>query len=1018
MSKVAGVNTKQLNIAQETVGAVLVVGGGIAGMQAAADLAEGGFAVYLITRDESLGGRMARLDKTFPTNECSMCLLGPKMTGSSSHANIKLLTRAELLELKGEAGNFTALVNRQPRFVDESRCTGCGQCAEVCPVQVLNEFNDGLNKRKAVYKQFPQAVPNKYAIDIEHCIKCMKCVRACNAQAIDHNQQPEILEISVGAVILAPGFETFDVSRLAQYGWGSYPNVVTNIQFERILSPSGPSGGRVLRPSDHTVPKRLAFIQCVGSRDCRPEQGIEYCSAVCCMAAVKEALIAKEYHPEMQGKIFYLDMRAYGKNFDRYVKQARNLGIVMQRSLVSAVQQDEASGNLKLNYFDGKKVVVEEFDMVVLGVGVRPPETARRLAQAAGIQLNRYGFALVDRENPVKTTRTGVFAAGGFLGPRDIPETVVNGSAAAAAAAELLAAARGRLVQPAKYSEETASGDQPPRVGVFVCRCGTNIAGVVDVPAVVDYAAALPNVVHAQEFTYTCSQESQQKIKQQIAEKQLNRVVVAACSIRTHQSLFRQTLQEAGLNQYYLEMANIRDQCSWVHRDRPAAATAKAKDLTAMAAAKAAANLPLHLSKAKVVPRALVVGGGIAGLTAALTLANQGYGVYLLEREKELGGMLRHLFLPQKEIAPQELLAQKVSAVKEHPNITVYQDAELVDISGRVGEFVSVVRVADTELKLKHGVVIVATGTRPAAIKGFLYGRDERVITLLDMEKRLSERPLTGVKGVAFILCADSRRPGREYCSRTCCRQSVRQAYLLKKCKPDTDVYVLYRDMRTYGFSERDYFLARKAGVIFINYALERQPVINENGGCLTVDIYDPLSSQNLNLTVDLVVLAGAAEPAAGVEKLAGLLKLPFNEDRFFMEAHVKLAPLDTSTAGVFICGGAHSPQNICEAIAQAQGAAARAATVLSKEYLLAGGVVAKVNPEKCAACLTCVRVCPFGVPRLIDERAEISALQCQGCGICASACPNRAIELEHYRTEQLTVKIKGMLSKGGAGRE
>ena len=1010
MSKAAEVITKQLNTAQKTAGAVLVVGGGIAGMQAAADLAESGFLVYLLTADQSLGGRMARLDKTFPTNECSMCLLGPRMTGSAGHANIKLLTRAALIDLKGDAGNFTAVVNRQPRFINESRCTGCGQCAEVCPVKVPDEFNEGLNNRAAVYKQFPQAVPNKYAIDIDRCIRCMKCVRACSAKAIDHQQQPENLELSVGAVILAPGFESFDAGNYVQFGLGRYPNVVSNIQFERILSPSGPSGGDVLRPSDRTVPKQIAFIQCVGSRECRAEHGEEYCSSVCCMASVKEAVITKEHHPDIEIKIFYLDMRAHGKNFDRYVKHAQNQGIKLVRSLISAVHEDPATKNLKLKYVQNSRIVNEEFDLVVLASGVQPPATAKQLAAAADIKLNRYGFALTIDSSPVQTSRPGVFAAGGFLGPRDIPETVVNGSAAAAAAAELLAPGRNQSVRAAEYPVEIDVSDQPPRVGVFVCRCGTNIAGVVDVPAVVAAAAERRNVVYAQEFTYTCSQESLQEIKHLIAEHRLNRVVIAACSIRTHLSLFRQTLKEAGLNQYYLEMANIRDQCSWVHRDNPTEATEKAKDLTVMAAAKAANNAALHLSEAPVVHSALVIGGGIAGLTAALSLADQGYGVFLLEREEQLGGMLCQLHLPLNGTDPQLLLAEKAEAVIQHPNITVYNNAELIDVTGRVGDFQSTVHIGEAEIRLKHGVIIIATGTRAApTAEPFIYD-GQRVISLLEMEQRLIERQIYS-KGVAFIQCAGSRQPGRDYCSRTCCIQAVRQAYTLKKKNPNIEVYVLYRDMRTYGFSERDYLLAREAGVIFVRYTFDNPPVIN-NDKKLSITVYDCLSRLDLNLNVDLAVLANGAEPAWGVEKLAGLLKLPLNEDRFFVEAHAKLAPLDTAAAGVFICGGAHSPQSISEAIAQASGAAARAATVLAKDRLLAGGAVAKVNADKCAACLTCVRICPFAIPRLTDGRAEISAVQCRGCGTCAAACPNQAIDLEHYRTEQLNSKVLAMLNR------
>ncbi|MBM7855634.1 heterodisulfide reductase subunit A [Desulfohalotomaculum tongense] len=1006
MSEHAGVKTK-------AVGAVLVVGGGIAGMQAASDLAESGFLVYMITFDDSLGGRMAKLDKTFPTNECSMCLLGPKMTGSLNQVNIKLLTRAKLSNLLGQPGRFTAVVERYPRYVDESRCTGCGQCAEVCPVKVADEFNGGLSQRRAIYKQFPQAVPNKFAIDKENCIGCMKCVKVCTAKAIDHRQQPEILELSVGAVILAPGFDSFDASLLGEYGMGYYPNVVSNIQFERMLSSTGPTGGRIYRPSDRKIPRRVAFIQCVGSRDYRNKYGAEYCSAVCCMASVKEAVIAKEHHPEMEVTIFYLDMRAHGKNFDRYVNRALAQGIKLQRCLISSVKEDPATGNLNVSYCEQGEVYTADFDMVVLGAGVRPPGSAGQLARSAGIELNRYGFARTGEFNPVETTRPGVFAAGGFIGPRDIPETVVNGSAAAAAAAELLSAARGSMEQVVRYPREKDLQNRQPRVGVFVCCCGSNIAGVVDVPAVVKYASSLPAVVNAWQFTYSCAQESLQRVKEIIEQYQLNRVVVAACSVRTHLPLFRETLKQAGLNQYYLEMANIRDQCSWVHRDYPRRATAKAKDLVAMAVGKVCRNQPLHLEPVPVEQKALVVGAGIAGMTASLSLADQGYGVYLVERRPYLGGLLNRLYLPQRGENPRDLLRQKIEAVINHPNITVYKEAELTHLSGRIGSFHSTLQVGEKTVHLHHGVVITATGNCEAPVRGYLYGKDNRVITRLEMEKYLGEnKNIDRLNTVVFIQCVESRQQGREYCSRTCCVQTVRQALALKELNPGVNVYVLYRDVRTYGFMERDYRLAREKGVIFINYDLDKPPVLRSGSEAVDVDVYDPACREELQLAAELVVLATAAVPSEGVEKLAGLLKIPVNEDGFLVETHAKLAPLDVPAPGVFICGAAHSPQSIGEAMAQGRGAAARAATILSKAHLLAGGAVARVLPEKCAACLTCVRVCPYGVPRIgTDNVAEISAVQCQGCGTCAGACPNRAITLEHYRSEQLTEKVRALFN-------
>ncbi|MTI82191.1 MAG: CoB--CoM heterodisulfide reductase iron-sulfur subunit A family protein [Firmicutes bacterium] len=998
---------------EKKTGSVMVVGGGIAGMQAASDLAESGFLVYLITNEDSLGGLMATLDKTFPTNECSMCLLGPRMTGSSNEVNINLLTRAEIVNLQGEVGNYTAEVVRKPRYVDESRCTGCGQCAEACPVEVDDKFNGSLSKRKVIYKQFPQAVPNKYAIDMEKCIGCQKCVKACAARAVDHQQQPETIEIPIGAVVLAPGFESFDASLLGEYGLGYYPNVVSNIQFERMLSSTGPTGGHIKRPLDGEAPKRIAFIQCVGSRDCRNKHGVEYCSAYCCMASVKEAVIAKEHHPDIEITIFFLDMRAYGKNFDRYVNRAINDGVILERSLISAVKEDPVTGNLSLNHCKQGDLLSSEYDLVVLGAGIRPPSSAGQLADSVGIELDEYGFAKTDASSSTITSRCGVYAAGGFVGPKDIPETVASGSAAAAAAMEALATARGTLKQSKEYPPEKDFTGQDPRVGVFVCCCGSNIAGVVDVPSVVRQATGFSDVVGAWSFTYSCSQESLQQIREIIEKHQLNRVVVAACSVRTHLSLFRDALRLAGVNQYNIEMANIRDQCSWVHRSTPDQATQKAKDLVAMAVAKVRLHKPLQLEPVTVIQKAMVVGGGIAGMTTALSLAHQGYQVYLIERQPELGGMLNLLHLKQKGVDPKEMVREKANEVINHPNIKVYYNSEITSFSGRPGNFHSLVKVGGkTVVELNYGAIILATGSKEASLKDYLYGQHKQVITRMEMEKYLAEnKAAVGLNTVVFIQCVESRQQGREYCSRTCCSQSVRQALALKELKPDLNIYVLYRDIRTYGLMERDYRLAREEGVFFINYDDENSPLLQSEGGDrLLFKAYDPASRIDIKQPVDLVVLAGAATPSDGAKKLANLLKVPVNEDGFFVETHAKLAPLDMPSAGVFICGAAHSPQNIAEVVTQGRGAAARAATLLSKPYLMAGGTVASVNAEKCASCLTCVRACPYGIPAIgKDNKVEISPVQCQGCGTCAGACPNKAIALEHYRGEQLTDKVRAL---------
>ena len=1003
--------------AKDKVGAVMVVGGGISGMQSSLDLAESGFKVYLVDNKPTIGGAMAQLDKTFPTNDCSMCIMAPKLVEVGRHENIEIVTNADVSSVDGDVGNFTVTLTKNPRRVDEELCTGCGICSQKCPVEAIDMYNEGLMARAAIYVDYPQAVPLKFHIDKERCIGCGICEGECPAEAILYDQAEELMKVKVGSIILSPGFDEFDPTPLREYGYGQYPNVVSSIEFERMLSASGPFRGVVMRPSDGKVPEKVAFIQCVGSRD--EHIGHNYCSSVCCMHAIKEAMIAQEHTPGLSSHIFFMDIRAFGKEFDDYVTRAQDeFGIGITRSnRVADIAQDPNTKDLHLRYHEGGDIKYERFNLVVLSVGLHAPRTAKDLSAAFGIELNQYNFVDTKTFAPLETNVPGIYASGAFSGPKDIPTTVAEASGVAAKAAADIHEARNTMLSDVQLPPERDVLGEEPRIGVFVCHCGINIGGVVDVPEVMEYAKTLPNVVFSDANLYTCSQDTQERIREKVEEHDLNRVIVASCTPRTHEPLFRNTVREAGLNPYLFEMANIRDQCSWVHMHEHEAATLKSKELVRMAVAKARLLEPLEKASIPVTPRALVIGGGVSGMTAALDIADQGFTTYLVEREKKLGGIARRLYSTIRGDNTKAELEQMAKRVKEHPNIELFLGAEVDYIDGTVGNFLTMLK-GQTQV-IEHGVVVIATGGEEYEPDEYLYGKDERVVTQLQFEEELAKTKAKNLPSTAvFIQCVGCRNEERPYCSRVCCGSTVKQALLLKGKCPEAQVFVLYRDLRTYAFKEDAYREAAEAGVIFIRFAEDKEPNVSKGrskDGPLEVIIYEELLEENIMIDADRIILAVAIVPPEGNERLAQLLKLPLSKDKFFLEAHMKLRPLDFATDGVFLAGLAHSPKYIEESMAQASGAAARAVTILSRDTLLAEGVISVVDADMCTGCGTCIELCPYNaIERTEDDKAHVIEVLCKGCGICAASCPERAIDIRGFTLDQIIAQMSSVMNGGG----
>jgi heterodisulfide reductase subunit A-like polyferredoxin len=1315
---------------KDPIGAVLVVGGGIGGIQTSLDLAESGFKVYLLEKNISIGGTMAQLDKTFPTNDCSMCIMSPKLVDAGRHRNIQILPHAKVKKVEGGPGHFKVLIHKKARFVTLEDCKACGDCAKVCPVKIPNDYEQGLVTRAAVYQLFAQAIPSAYGIDkkgtppcratcplqvnaqgyialisvgkfkealaliqeklpfpgilayacshpcekeckraeedrpisichlkrflVDHvkefevefvpkeekgkkvaiigsgpsglmaahdlrrmgysvaifeaqdglggllthgfpsdrlprevvekdlsilkkmgieihlnkkvgknispdellrlfdaifvatgvagtdaivqvfrdlkktrwgtleahpmtletglkgvfaggdavtgpstiidsmahgrkaavsidrylqgidliqeseeeesfypliqselpeaikrerndppdmvkpveagltmeeaieeakrclqcggCSECMECVKACEAKAIQHPEKDESLTIEVGSIILSSGFDEFDPSRKSEYGYGRFQNVVSSIEFERFLSASGPFKGEVRRPSDNKHPKRVAWIQCVGSRD--PHIGKGYCSSVCCMYATKEAVIGKEHAPDLQATIFYMDMRAYGKDFDKYIERAKkDYGVRYVRSRVSHLREDPETKNLFIHYeTEEGEMVSEELDLVVLSVGLEPVRDCREMAKIFDIDLNPYGFIKTEIFSPLLTSRPGIFACGVFSGPKDVPETVAQASAAAAEASTLLAPARGTQVTEKEYIPEKNVNYERPRIGAFICHCGINIGGIIDVPAVVEYTRTLPDVVYADGNLYTCSQDTQEIMKKTIEEHQLNRIVVASCTPRTHEPLFQDTLRKTGLNPYLFEMANIRDQCSWVHMSQPKEATEKAKDLVRMAISKAALLESLPTQMIEVNQKALVIGGGLAGMTAAKKIAEAGYEVHLVEKRSELGGKARSIYTTLEGKDVQSYLDQLIRDVEKNQKIHLLTQSTIEKIDGFVGNFKTRVQDGNGIKEIDHGVIVVATGAEEYHPVEFLYGQDSNVMTQKELEEKMIKDPkaIKDLKHIVMIQCVGSRDDQRPYCSRICCSEAIKNALTLKSLNPDLNIYVLYRDIRTYGFKEDYYEKAREAGILFIRYDPEKRPRAEKGEQGLRVIVHEPILHDDLLIRTDLLVLSAGIVASPANESLSKMLKVPLNADGFFLEAHMKLRPVDFATEGIFLAGLAHNPKSIDETLSQAHAAVARALTYLSKKELETIGTISEVDERKCIGCGLCASVCPYQAIEILTKRtavgeklvAQINKVLCKGCGVCTASCRSGSVDLKGFTTEEIVAQI------------